>query len=250
MINIYICEDNENQRQQIVKTIKNYIFIEELAMKISLETGNPYEILKHIDKEQVNLYFLDINLGFEMNGVELANKIREIDARCSIVFITTHAELMSTTFDYGIEALGFILKGDLDIMKRKIVNYLEIANKRLLLNNNHRKRIIIKVESRNINELLDDIMFFEISRVGSKKIDMYATNKKLTFSGNLNEIEKLDQAFFRCSRECLVNINNVKEVNSVTGEIRMVNGECCFANKKGIKQLTKLLDKINQENGN
>ena len=45
-----------------------------------------------------------------MNGVALAQRIRQIQPCCFIVFITSHSEMSLRTFQYKAEALDFIVK--------------------------------------------------------------------------------------------------------------------------------------------
>ena len=94
MIDVYICEDNSEQRKVIVQYIRTAILIEEYDMELSIETGDPEKILDAVkDSENMGLYFLDIELQADMNGLILANKIREYDPRGFIIFITSHSEM-------------------------------------------------------------------------------------------------------------------------------------------------------------
>ena len=59
MLNIFVCEDNDIQRQAIVQIIQNTVLIEELDMQLVMETGNPYELLDEIRNSQnTGVYFL------------------------------------------------------------------------------------------------------------------------------------------------------------------------------------------------
>ena len=44
---IFICEDDERQRENLVSIINNYIMIEEKPMEIEVATSDPYEVLEH-----------------------------------------------------------------------------------------------------------------------------------------------------------------------------------------------------------
>nr|WP_235032807.1 hypothetical protein [Enterococcus sp. CSURQ0835] len=45
-----------------------------------------------------------------MNGIDLAEEIREKDVQAKIIFITTHDELIPLTIQHHIKALGFVTK--------------------------------------------------------------------------------------------------------------------------------------------
>lgn len=90
-------------------------------MKLLLSTGDPHSILEKAQlSKNTGLYFLDICLGTDMNGLILAQKIREIDARCFIVLITSHSEMSLMTFQYKVEALDFILKDNPSCIQERI----------------------------------------------------------------------------------------------------------------------------------
>lgn len=106
MLYIFVCEDNAVQRQAIVQTIQNTVLIEELDMRLVLDTGDPYVLLEKIKGSQsTGIYFLDIDLGSNINGMKLAQQIRLFDPRGFIIFITAHSELSYMTFQYRVEAM-------------------------------------------------------------------------------------------------------------------------------------------------
>ena len=48
MLNIFVCEDQDDQRQAIAQLIQNIILIEELDMKLVYDTGDPYALLEKV----------------------------------------------------------------------------------------------------------------------------------------------------------------------------------------------------------
>ena len=76
MLNIFVCEDNGIQRQTIVQIIQNTVLIEELDMRLVLDTEDPYVLLEKVRTSQnTGIYFLDIDLNSDMNGMKLADQI-------------------------------------------------------------------------------------------------------------------------------------------------------------------------------
>lgn len=126
MLGIIICEDNIQQRVKIRKIVENKILIDELDVEARLITDSPYDVIDHIKKsKEVNIYFLDIDLQKDINGIELAVEIRKYDPRGFIVFITTHSEMTYLTFKYKVEAMDFILKDnvkEIDSRVRECIN--------------------------------------------------------------------------------------------------------------------------------
>ena len=63
MLNIFVCEDNDVQRRNIVEIIQNTVLIEELDMQLVLDAGDPYVLLEKVRTSQsTGVYFLDIDL--------------------------------------------------------------------------------------------------------------------------------------------------------------------------------------------
>ena len=70
MLNIFVCEDNAIQRRTVVQIIQNTVLIEELDMQLVLDTGDPYALLNEArSSRNTGVYFLDIDLGSDMNGM-------------------------------------------------------------------------------------------------------------------------------------------------------------------------------------
>ena len=111
MLKAFICEDNKNQREKLTKIIEDIILIENYDMDLGLSTSDPYELINSITgTTNTGIYFLDVDLHSDINGIQLAEKIREHDPRGFIVFITTHAEMSYLTFIYKVEAMDYIIK--------------------------------------------------------------------------------------------------------------------------------------------
>ena len=231
---LYLCEDDAQQREHLKKTIDNIVLIENLDMEFSCVTDNPYTLLEKVaDDDCIGLYFLDIDLKTDMTGLTLAKEIRKYDPRGFIVFVTTHSEMSYMTFMYKLEALDFILKDDVEEMTRRVHECILKANERFSSN-------LITVD-------YDEILFFETS-VNAHKVILHCKSRQLEFPGKIKEIEReLDDRFYRCHRSFLVNTENILEVNTTNGTIRMVNGDECllsFRQIKGLKDRLKL--KLNQ----
>lgn len=122
MLKVFICEDDNNQREIFNTYVSNYLMIMNYDATLFLSTENPLDILK-IDKKDIidGLFFIDVDLNSELTGIELALEIKNISPNARIVFITSHAELSYLTFIYKVEAMDYIIKtGALDIKKKNV----------------------------------------------------------------------------------------------------------------------------------
>lgn len=239
MLNVFVCEDNTIQRNAVVKIIKNTIMIEELDMQFVLDTPNPYELLETVRTNQnTGIYFLDIDLKCDMNGLKLAQQIRMFDPRCFIIFVTSHSELSYMTFQYRVEAMDFVLKDTPSEAKVKIRECLLNALERYALQTNKIHKVYtIEIGERKISVDYDDILFFETSN-NIHKIVLHAKDRQIEFSGSMKELEHiLDDNFVRCHRSFLVNKNNIKEIETKNRIIYFINGETCLMSTRLMKAI-------------
>lgn len=243
MLNIYICEDNNVQRALIKKAIDNTLIIEELDMKLALETPDPNKVLEAVENtDMTGLYFLDIDLNANMNGIKLAQHIRDNDPRGFIVFVTSHSEMSMLTFNYKVEAMDFILKDDPDKIATRIRECMLKANERYSsLKNNIQKNFVIKVNDKKFVVDYKDILYFETS-LNIHKVILYTKNRKLEFIAKMKDIEaQVDERFYRCHRSFLVNVDNIKEIDSNNKELTMNNGAKCLISVRMMKGLKALM---------
>ncbi len=239
MLNIFVCEDNTIQRQTIVQIIQNTVLIEELDMRLVLDAGDPYVLLEKVRTSQnTGIYFLDIDLNSDMNGMKLAQQIRLFDPRGFIIFITAHSELSYMTFQYRVEAMDFVLKDNPAEAKVKIRECLLNAMERYTLQTNRTHKVFTaQVGGRKISVDYDDILFFETS-ANIHKVILHAKDRQIEFSSTLKELtDRLDDNFVRCHRSFLVNKINIKEVDVKKRIICFTNGETCQMSTRMMKGL-------------
>ncbi len=237
MLNIFVCEDNAAQRRTIVQIIQNTVLMEELDMQLVLDAGDPYVLLEKVKTSQnTGIYFLDIDLHSDMNGMKLAQQIRLSDPRGFIIFITAHSELSFMTFQYRVEAMDFVLKDNPGEMKVKIKECLVSALERYTLQTSKIHKVYtIETGGRKISIDYNDIFFFETSS-NVHKIILHAKDRQIEFNGTMKELAgALDDNFVRCHRSFLVNKNNIKEADAKKRMIYFNNGETCLMSTRMMK---------------
>lgn len=244
MVAIYICEDNLIFQQEIQKTIENYVMIQAYDMQVALATVKPREVLKAIaDEKTRNVYFLDVDLkDAEMNGFELGKAIRKFDPRGFIIFITDHSELLAETFNYRLEAMDYIVKGDIDIIQTRIRECLDSVQERLLLEQKDTRRYLpIKMNNEVFYVAIDEIYFIETAP-HNHKVLLYAKDQQLDFFGNLKDLEaELGDEFLRVHRSYLVNTKQIRQLDFKTNTIFFEDELSCFFTRRKKKVLQELL---------
>lgn len=213
--------------------------MEELDMQLVLDVGDPYMLLDQVKTSQnTGIYFLDIDLNSDMNGMKLAQQIRLFDPRGFIIFITAHSELSYMTFQYRVEAMDFVLKDNPAEAKVKIRECLLNAMERYTLQTNKIHKVYtMELGGRKVSVDYDEIFFFETSR-NIHKVILHAKDRQIEFYGAIKELTSiLDDNFVRCHRSFLVNKNNIKEVDAKNRIIHFTNGETCLMSTRMMKGL-------------
>jgi two-component system, LytTR family, response regulator AgrA len=242
MLNIYICEDNDVQRENFNKIVDFAISRDDLNAHIAVSTKDPDKIIDYVDTHRgVGVYILDIDLRCDINGIQLGEKIRKLDQEGFIIFATTHAEMSYLTFKYKVEAMDYIIKEDFADLKTRIEECLLEAHTRYIskIKNGNSDNFVLDINDRIISIKFDDILFFETSDT-VHKVRVHAVNKQLEFYAQLKDIEeKLDNRFYRCHKAFIVNRNNIQGIDKLNRIIHMTNGENCLVSVRALKGLLK-----------
>lgn len=239
MLKIFVCEDDQQQQQKLVETIEQYLYMQDLDAAFEFATPDPQKMLDYVSKleGQPALYFLDVELKAEMNGIALGAAIREIDPNAKIVFITTHAELAYLTFLYKVEAMDYLAKDDKVHLHNRITECIDVAIERHLNGNKSSNDfIVIKSGGTQIRLELAEIQFIESSTTPHRLI-IHLDNRQIEFYGKIKEIAELNPNFYRCHQSFVVNVLNIETINPKQREIQMKNGEICYASVRYLRGL-------------
>ena len=238
MLDIYICEDNAAHRAFVTSFVSDFCIFRNFDAAVALASADPYEILAYYKTVKgPSLFFLDIDLGAEINGIELGNRIRKQDDKAAIVFLTTHSELALLTLQYKIEALDFIIKGNSADVKKKIAECITLVYKRHAGEGaEENKKIMITVGDKVIPLDIGDIIYVETT--AGHKLRLHTKNRSLDFNGELKGIEEqLDERFIRCHKSYVINKDKIASINKKDNTITMANNSICPLSRSGKKLL-------------
>ena len=228
MLHILVCEDDSTQRTRIENIIGNHLLSGEYDMALVLSTASPDTLLDYLEahKGQSGLYFLDVDLQSHINGIELAAKIKKMDVAATIVFITTHSEMVHYVFKLKIEAMEYILKDSPpEEIKERIIECIQTAYQRFLEGKHSQKRYFTaRAGSQKVNIPWDDIMYFETSTNQRNKILLHKVNGEVEFYGTVADVSSLGPPFYQCYQSFVVNINHVKHVDIPGRRAEMTDG--------------------------
>ncbi|AUI77742.1 LytR/AlgR family response regulator transcription factor [Lactiplantibacillus pentosus] len=239
MIEVYICEDNVKQLNALVEYVNKYLLIHNADMMLARATTEPNLLLKNISNKHRRIYLLDISLNSQINGIELASKIREHDMNSKIIFVTTHVELAMTTFRYHLEVLDFILKDNPEEMQLRINQVLQLAEERIN-QDIHISPEYIRVKSGELERALriKDILFIESSAT-PHKLTVHLFNSQVSYYGTIKDAEDLAPNFFRCHKSFVVNKDHIQSINKKTRELHLTDGETIMCSISAARILSK-----------
>ncbi|ALB29931.1 MULTISPECIES: response regulator transcription factor [Companilactobacillus] len=224
---IIMCEDNQIQLQQLDTLVENYILFHSDLFKVELTASKPQQVIDYLDQSepQNGIYFLDIDLKAEIDGIQLAAIIRKKDVQAEIIFVTTHDELAPLTLKRKVAALDFIEKDQpLEDYRQEIYDTLDYAKQIIDETRTVQKKgFSFEVGSQVYNLDKSEVIFLEASDI-PHRLNLDSTNGKFEFYGKLTELEKKYPFLFRISRSCLINPENIHHVDFSIREIGFSDG--------------------------
>lgn len=157
------------------------------------------------------IYLLDIEMP-GINGLEVAKKIRSVDQRAIIIFVTAFSDYVFSSFE--VQPFRFVNK---PIDKEKLEDVMHAAVNYIYTS---KKYIFISVEKARIQLPCETIMYFEGDK---RKINVYTTEDKYSFYSKMSDLEKMidNNWFVRIHVSYIVNMDYVKAI--YTDEIVLNN---------------------------
>lgn len=213
---IILCEDSPQQLANLKETIKDYMLFHDNQFELAFSSANPHEIQAFIEEHQIQkgIYFLDIDLSSDMNGIDLAQWIRNYDVGAKIIFVTTHTEMAPMTLKRQVEALGFITKDEYDKMRSEIFQNLELAYQRIeqtALEDENLNVYSFKIGNETLNFNEKDIILIESSDK-AHRVNLITKDGQYEFFDNIGNLEK-ETNLIKVSRSLLINPQNIERID-------------------------------------
>jgi len=238
MLKVIVCEDNVNQQIKMRDILSRSILMEDYDMELALISTKPCDVLAYLENHTITgLYFLDIDLKADINGIELAKEIRKRDPRGFIVFVTNHPGMSIESFKYKIEAMDFIGKDEIARDTSRISSCLKNAYQKYTnANTTIQKVLSIKNNGRVINVPFQEIIYIETTEV-KHRLRLHGENQLIDFYGQFVELEKvLDERFAKSHRSFIVNRDKIQVIDFSKKIIYMTSGDTCLLSKRVAKK--------------
>jgi len=203
---------------------------------------NPKEALVWLEQNPCDLIFLDISMP-QMNGLELANRLMEMQPSTFIIFQSAYDEYALEAFQNG--GIGYLLKpieqtqikeALLKVQHFKKTTPTPLITKRLMGKRGNKIYLIAIEDIFYIKADLDEVI------VRIKEGDVYVKKK----IGELDSLLK-NQNFFRIHRSFIVHVDKIKSMESVEQSKLQIsfNGidESITSSKEGAKEFREYLER-------
>lgn len=201
-IRIALLEDEQSEKEKTLEFIDK--FFKESNQEYEITSFNNSADFLKLDFSTYDLALLDIILNEQINGIDVAKKIRESKSNISIMFITKTAQFAID--GYEVEAIDYILKP---------VSYFEFAMKmkkaiKRISTAINDKPLTFKTNDGLITIKANDILYFEVIR---HYLFVHTKNKVYKVRGTMRDISNtISDRFARSSNSFLVNLSHVSKI--------------------------------------
>jgi len=180
------------------------------AISLEKEFQNPVEALKYLEKNSVDIVFLDINMP-QLDGVSFGKILNKMNNNIEIVYITAHRDFAVDAFE--IKAFDYILKPYSDERINEVLGSLvdELEKGNNLNNVNPHQKVTVTLENKMYVISLDEISYIEVSE---KESIVFSHNKKYTSKLKISQWEKLlpKEKFYKTHRAFIINLDMINEI--------------------------------------
>lgn len=230
MLHFVICDDNLNILDKLEKMLENIFTKNNFEAKVSFKSDNSDDILDYIKSNPADVFLLDINLKSSKTGLELAEEIRKIKKNSYLIFTTGHLEYAMVaykykTFDYIAKPITY------DRLEDTIVRLFEDVNG---LNKRY-----LRID--NKNTLIDESEIQYVKRDGMKLVFHTPSRDYDTYSSFNKFQDRLPKTYIRCHKSCIANINQIKDIEPVSGTITFKDGSTCDIGPKYKSEFMEVL---------
>jgi len=220
MLKFIIYENDEKYIEGYTNTINRVMMGYNFNYRIVKYTDFNSKLKEEMkNNEDEKIYILDIQMP-DVTGLQLASKIREFDWNSVIMFVTNYSQHKNDIFCSRLMAIDYIEKKK--DYKERLAETLDIGIKALgkhdvlVFSFNH---VVYRIPT-------SEIMYVEKATVGKKCYILTLEGEEYEIAGSISSLqERLGSKFFRSHKSCLVNLDNIKNINYSENTITFKNDD-------------------------
>lgn len=234
IMHYYLLEDNIIQQLRIKRILPHCEVF-----------GQPKQFLSVLmSDKQPKIILIDLEINHHnYTGLSIAQFIRSRDVISPIIIVTTHTELMATSYQYQISALDFINKFQAEsIFKQRLVSAITTAEKQLA---EHviAKPDFIAIPNGRKSEKVDihEVVYIASDVLRSHRLIVYSEKSQLSVRGTMQHIEQLHKDLMRVHAAYIVNRHKIASLNTKERTLTLTNQARVPLSKKYYKKLQAVM---------
>lgn len=224
---IAIIDDRPADREHLAGLVASYLHIKKMCADVLRYTDGE-SFLKEFRRGKFAVIFLDILMN-GMNGMEVAQRVRERDTDCLLIFVSISNE--HALEGYWVKAFHYLMKPYsvqefIKVMERcceeldKEIRYIELKEGRIL------KKVLVR-----------DIWYADMQ---GHYVQLHTVHGVMKSRLYFDEIEERlqDQRFVKCYRNIIVNMDQVQALQGM--DFILKNGERVPIQKKRYMDVSQI----------
>lgn len=205
---IAICDDEQNQIEYITSIVASWSAHEGHGCEIRTFASAEAFLFEYEEDKAYDILLLDVEMK-NMNGIELAKRIRKDNNRAEIIFITSHFEFVGE--GYEVDALHYLIK---PISVEKLTQVLTKAAEKLSV---EPPSVVISCEGETVKLYESDILYVESFL---HYIVIHTKDNEYKIKENMSVFEKrVSDDFYRIHRSYLVSLKHITRISRTSVNI-------------------------------
>ncbi|MCI5847929.1 MAG: LytTR family DNA-binding domain-containing protein [Clostridiales bacterium] len=210
-LRVLIADDDAGMRAVMRKIVERVD-----GFTLAGEADNGKDALALAEKERPAVVFLDVEMP-EINGVECARAIQDMDPNTVIIFATAHEGYMGDAFE--VYAFDYLMK---PFKVERVIQTLERARERLLA---RQSNVVNPVRPRAVDGRMmlkhrEGVTFLDLKDILLVQREERATvlytadGERYVTGDSLADMEERlpAESFFRCHKSYIINLNHIKDI--------------------------------------
>lgn len=240
MSNIYLIDDNLVHLTYMKKRVLNYIEKKNLDYAVNevVNIGDFYSKISTYNILDTDTFFIDIQLRQYFNGIDLAEKIRNINLNCLIIFITGETDKSLEIIKRSISPFGYIVKRANDIETQ----IDEMLDKVIHVISDQKDIFIFKNFKRDLLFIAKEINYFCTIKGNRYQIYLQTYNGDYVINESFANVKKRAfPEYYIIFKSYIINSYQIRLIDHKNGKIVFKNNKELYLSSL---MLNKLLKKI------
>ena len=223
-IKVALCDDMEFYIERTKRNILEYQSDENSYEIYEFLSGKA--LLNYMENNHLDVIFLDIDMP-EMDGIEVATRIREKDNKVIIIFLTNYDDYAKE--GYLVQAYRYLSKSS----EKELIEAMKSLEK---VFRNRKKIVVQDISGNNHAVSLEEIIYGETA---GRNVRIYTEKEEIVTSLTLQKFEEIlnENCFFRPHMAFVVNMGHILKFSPK--EIYMDNQKKVFLSRARYNEFKK-----------